>query len=384
MGATLAWTLVSGAYPPESGGVSDYTRVIAHGLHAAGDDVEVWAPGAGAGIEQDGDVIVHRVPGAFGAMSVRALDAGIRRSRRARRVLVQYTPHAFGWKAMNVPFCLWLLSLRTPRPWVMFHEVAFPFERAQPWRHRALATVTHAMAATVANAAERIFVAIPPWRAMLEPLLVRARPLEWLPVPSNLPTAVAPAAVAAARAPLVVSSPGPVVGHFGTFGAFTSALLRPLLPRALEAEPTRTVLLIGRGSREFAERLCQERPQLRGRVHATGGLDGEAAAAHIKACDVLLQPYPDGISTRRGTAMAALALGQPIVTTEGFLSEPLWRESRAVKLAPVDVTAMLRALDGVLDDAERRRILGERAAALYRERFATEHVVRALRMAAAT
>ena len=112
--------------------------------------------------EEDG---VRRLPGAANSMSVRALREAARDLSTQERLVVQYAPHAFGLKAMNVPFCLWLLSMRSRAPWVMFHEVAFPFTRKQPARHRALATVTHVMASIVAAAADRIFVSIPAWTA---------------------------------------------------------------------------------------------------------------------------------------------------------------------------------------------------------------------------
>ena len=55
----------------------------------------------------------------------------------------------------------------------------------------------------------------------------------------------------------------------------------------------------------------------------------QALADHIGACDLLIQPYPDGISSRRTSAMAGLALGIPVITTTGSLTESLWAETRA-------------------------------------------------------
>ena len=65
--------------------------------------------------------------GAPSAILSRALDTAA-----SPRVLVQYVPHAFGWKGGNLPFCLWLWNRKDRRPWVMFHEVAFPFDRWRP------------------------------------------------------------------------------------------------------------------------------------------------------------------------------------------------------------------------------------------------------------
>ena len=44
MGTGIRWAVLTGEYPPQSGGVSDYTRLVAKGLAAAGDQVVVYAP----------------------------------------------------------------------------------------------------------------------------------------------------------------------------------------------------------------------------------------------------------------------------------------------------------------------------------------------------
>jgi glycosyltransferase involved in cell wall biosynthesis len=54
---------------------------------------------------------------------------------------------------------------------------------------------------------------------------------------------------------------------------------------------------------------------LEARVQWTGNLADAEVAAALNACDVLLMPYLDGASLRRGTLMAGLANGCAIVTT---------------------------------------------------------------------
>ena len=87
-------------------------------------------------------------------------------------------------------------------------------------------------------------------------------------------------------------------------------------------------LLLGRGAREFARTLA-----LGERVVAREDLPASEIAALLRVSALALQPFPDGISARRTSAMAALALGVPLVTTDGFLTDPVWREG-AVALAP--------------------------------------------------
>jgi glycosyltransferase involved in cell wall biosynthesis len=115
-------------------------------------------------------------------------------------------------------------------------------------------------------------------------------------------------------------------------------------------------------------------------VHATGGLPAKDVSALLSACDLMIQPYPEGVTTRRGSMMAALAHQRAIVTTAGILTEPLWSESGAVALAPTGDHEALFALMERLgaDDDERSRIAsaGKR---LYEERFALRHTITALR-----
>src|SRR6185436_19821458 len=115
--------------------------------------------------------------------------AGLRGHGPRSQVLVQYVPHMYGYRAMNLAFAAWL-RLRAPRYWVMFHEVTFAFDRRQKWTRNVLAGVQHAMATLVAGGADKIFVSVPRWEALLRARCFVRQPAHWLPVPSNVPTEV--------------------------------------------------------------------------------------------------------------------------------------------------------------------------------------------------
>jgi glycosyltransferase involved in cell wall biosynthesis len=101
---------------------------------------------------------------------------------------------------------------------------------------------------------------------------------------------------------------------------------------------------------------------------------------HLQACDVMLQPYPDGVSARRTTVVAALAHGAAVVTNEGRLSEPLWRESLAVDLAPAPDPDQLAARTlALLREPVRRTALGRRARRLYNQVFDVQHTIARIR-----
>jgi glycosyltransferase involved in cell wall biosynthesis len=380
----LRWAIITGEYPPQSGGVSDYTRQVAHGLGAVGDEVHVWAPACAQPTPLDPGVKVHRLPGRFGPHSLASLSDALDRLPRPYRLLVQYVPHNFGWKGMNVPFCLWLASRRREPVWVMFHEVVFPLSTRQPMTHNLLGIVTRLMASLVARKAERIFVSIPAWESLLPKHSNVQRHVTWLPVPSNLPTGVPPTAAAELRRQLAREASQVIIGHFGTFGAHITPLLTAILPPLLQRDSRRLGLLIGRGSERFAGELGQRYPMLSDRLRATGDLASVEVATHLMACDCLVQPFPDGVSTRRTSLMAGLALGVPIVTTDGPLTEKFWRESEAVALVPSYVPlAAVEAVETLLADPGRRTELGRRAAAVYKSRFSLAHTIRRLRSSGA-
>src|SRR6476646_9304789 len=95
-------------YPPQRGGVSDYTYLVAGGLAAAGDEVHVWCPGATGAAPAQRGVTVHRALGRLGLADLRRTGRALDAFPGPRRILLQWVPHGFGMRAMNVPFCAWL------------------------------------------------------------------------------------------------------------------------------------------------------------------------------------------------------------------------------------------------------------------------------------
>jgi hypothetical protein len=281
---------------------------------------------------------------------------------------------------MNVPFCAWLASRRRDSLWVMFHEVAAPLSRSIQWKHNLVGAVTWTMAAMVARAAEELFVSIPTWTRLLR--RVSGRPVTWLPIPSNIPDQPAPGEVEEVRASCLRTDGSLLVGHFGTFGPYTAGPLRPLLLALMKRHPSLRALLIGRGAGAFAGSLTAESPELRTRVTEADSQPADRVACCLAACDLLLQPYGDGISSRRTSVMAGLSLGRAVLSNEGFLSEPLWRESGAVLLAAsADPAAMLSRAEEALRSPALRSELGSRAFALYQERFCLQRTIEGYRSA---
>jgi glycosyltransferase involved in cell wall biosynthesis len=369
------WHIITGEYPPQAGGVSDYTSLVANGLASIDHTVHVWAPECGLPDHRQRRVEVHRLPGGFGARALRAMAGAIRSAPCS--VLVQYEPHAYGFKAMNLHFCVWLNSIRCACLTVMFHEVAFPVSAAQTIKHNVLGAVTRLMARLVCRSAARIMVAAERWQVMLRELGASA-PILWVPVPSNIPVVDDASATARWRQHYATRS-DLLIGHFANYCDYSVTRLSQVVPALLERQPNLSFLLLGANSSELRNRLLNMNSHLAGRVHASGRVSAPDLSVALAACDVMVQPYPDGVSTRRSSTTALLAHGSAIVTTKGVSTEQLWNDSTAVATAPADDRGcLLQAVSQMAANDEARCRYRQAAQALYDDRFALRHTLAAL------
>jgi glycosyltransferase involved in cell wall biosynthesis len=330
--------------------------------------VHVWHPGEPVDatpveIGTEARVIVHVLPDRFGRGSRAVLEAAL--LAEPGIVLAQYVPGAFGARGLNVPFCRWLARLRHTGVdvRVMFHEPFFYFGLARPWRN-VLAVVQRAMAAILLRAATRVYYSTETWTRLLAPYGPQTA-VDVLPIPSTIPATVPIERIARAWTARRGSF---VIGHFGTYGDHVGRELSEILPALVRRLPDARVLLVGSGGEAFARALPSA---VRDRVDATGRLSGAEAGAALRACDLILQPYPDGVTTRRTSMMAALTTSVPVLTTSGPLTEPVWAQTEAVALAPAgDAGALVERAAALAADRDARVALGARGRALYDERFA--------------
>ena len=373
--------LITGEYPPQPGGVSDYTRVVAEALAEAGEAVHVWCPGDSGGATVERGVAVHRALGTIDDAALRQADARLAACPAPRRLLVQWVPHAFGRRSMNVGFCRWIArrAAAGDRVELMVHEPFLPVT-LHPGRFAA-AMVHRLMAMRLLRAAEQVWVATPAWTKMLRPYAAgRAVPFTWLPEPATIPVSVA-APGAQLRAGLIGGCTT-LIASFSSTSPFSRAVLAQVVPRVLADRPAAALCLVGAGSVETREELVTRAPGLAHRIHATGTIAAATVSQHLAACDLSLQPYVDGICTRHSSAMTVLAHGLPMVTTDGRFTEEVWRRSQPVVLAG-DGAAMAAALSRLIAQPGERDALRRRALDLYDAHFHVRHTVAALRSVAA-
>ena len=292
---TREWHLVTCEYPPRIGGVSDHTFTLAAGLAGEGHRVHVWCPPATGTVPEMPGVVVHQVLGQFAWSD--CLRAGrLMNGHSGRRILLQWVPHGYGYKSLNVPFALWIAArhlLRGDELQVMVHE---PYMRASaPLSHVIAAQIEKIMLRIISMGASRVWLSSPAWTPFVRPFVPEPTPVEWLPVPAPFE----PEAVEWTAAEPVVGETVPVIGHFSTHSPVVTALLEPALEQILSASKAR-VLLMGRDSERFRDAFTRTRPEFVDRVCATGLLAPAPLCGRFASA-----PFCCNIRTvsRRGTSM---------------------------------------------------------------------------------
>lgn len=289
-------------------------------------------------------------------------------------LVIQYNPFSFGRWGFAPRLPLFLAKLRRrrrrPRIAVMFHETYVDM-RSPSWA--VMGTWQRAQLVAVQAGADIQFCSIQRWTEQLR-RTARGRPVHHLPVPSNLPDARTERTQARRRigadadtlvlACLGLRHPGRLRGH-----VLAAA-------RAARAAGSTEVLVLDLGPGEPSEQA----PASHIRVCSTGFLDTHDLASRIAAADVFLAPYMDGVSTRRGSMMAALQHAVPVVGTCGHLTDDLLRDARCLTLVPVNGSdGYARAVAALAVDPQRRAELGAAGRRMYQQRFDWPVLVEQLR-----
>jgi glycosyltransferase involved in cell wall biosynthesis len=312
--------LLSAEYPPQPGGVGDYTARLGEALVDRGHHILVFTiadcrlqildlGGSNLNLQST----IYNQLSDWGWRSWRAVRAALEFSR-PDILHIQYQTGAYGLHpAINLlPWRLrWLR--RRPRVIVTAHDLLLPylFPKAGPlrgWVTRRL--LADADAAVVTNEADYHQVV----SERLSPILI--------PIGSNIAIAPPPGYERAAwRERLHLSNDQTLVAFFGLISR-TKGL--DLLVEALgRLAPNIRLLIIGGAAGAPADRTYAEGIQqqiaahgLAPRVTITGHCPPDQVSAYLLAADLAALPYSDGASFRRGSLLAALTHGLPTVTTQ--------------------------------------------------------------------
>lgn len=301
--------------------------------------------------------------GAPGAAPRRLLARRLEALGPDAAVVVQYSPFCFGRRGFApwLPAALLRLRRRRDRPRIALtiHEPYVPIE---DWRSTLMGGWQRLQLGTLRSLADAVFASIEPWARRFAALLPH-RPARHLPVGSNFPDgrAARPDSrrrLGAEERTLVLAClgrdhPGWLADHVAAAANRVARSGAPTVLLSLGADaPTP-------GGLDPAVRV--ERPGL---------LAAADFAALLAAADLFLAPTVDGVSTRRGSTMAALQHGVPVLATAGPLTDPILRAGGSLGLTAVgDREAYARAAAALAADPERRRSAGRAGRELYAREF---------------
>lgn len=392
--------VISAEYPPIPGGVGDYSCQLVQGLADLGEELcvltttERRAGDLSRGSAETswrfpkGQKISYAVP----AWNWRAWPT-IKRRVQAERpdvVHLQYQAAAYGMRAgiHAVPALIHSWAIR-PLVVVTFHDLREPylFPKAGPLRAGALRLLAHGADATIVTNGEDL-ADLRRWHHGASTMI---------PIGSNVPDQP-PAGFdrEAWRRQCQLAPDEIVIVFFGFLNRSkgVAELLQAIAVLREEEFPLRLVI-VGGGTgtsdptnREY-ERIVRRRVReldLESALVWTGYQAPDAVSAYLRSADLCALPYTDGLSTRRGTLMAALEHGVPVLSTMPRTPVPELRDEQEVLLAasaaPADLIGPLRRLS--TDAALRERLRnGAREASRHFtwRRIAVRHAVLYRRLA---
>ncbi len=368
---------VSAEYPPATGGVGDYTHQLGCALLARGHRVTVLTGQPATSTADLGGP--ERVVLPRNDWSWRSLPPLLHviRARRPDIVHIQYQAGAY---AMHPAINLLPRALRQrrQRPWVVvtMHDLRVPYllPKAGPLRHwvtRRLLVDSDAVVVT--NSADRRRLA---GGGRPGPDLFRtSRPIgaTVVPIGSNvLPRPPAGYERHTWRAALGICDRDIVVSFFGL--ASPSKGLLSLVEAIVGLPSVIRLLVVGGETRQPMDQQYMGRVHaaieahgLEPRVHITGYCPPEVVSAHLLAADIGALPFEDGASYRRGSLLALLAHGVPVITTrpEAPLDPPLEDSEQALLVGAGSVPELRAALLRLVDEPDLRRRLSDHGRMLH-------------------
>ena len=284
---------------------------------------------------------------------------------RGARVFVQYTALAWSRRGfpLRFPGVLRILRAAGAHVTVVFHDVQpYGGRRAVDRLRRSAQTLVMRDALRVAAGAV---------------LTVPAEKLSW--VPSGCPKAVfipvganLPVTEAVADSSSSIKGEVPTVAVFGITGGETgqveSAIIAGAIGFAVKQIPKLRLIAFGRHADDAEAFLRRSLQDVAVDVEASGVLPAEEAAQKLSASDVLL--FVRGpISSRRGSAIAGIACGLPVIAYAGPETAAPITEAGVILVSAAKKEELGEALVRVLSDRGYRASLASQSRRAHEQYF---------------
>jgi len=173
-----------------------------------------------------------------------------------------------------------------------------------------------------------------------------------------LPSGFDPALFEHPTGDLFPNVPHPRIGYVGRLAEQKRPDL--LVEAFAELDETASLVVVGDGPLRPQVEAAVRRSPARDRITLSGFVPHEQVPAVLRSIDLLVLP---SIYEETGSVLAeAMACGLPVVASDvGGIPDVVSDGETGILVPPGDVTALTKALDGVLKDASLRTRLGEEA-----------------------
>lgn len=365
--------MVTGEYPPMEGGVGAFTEQLALGLSNRGHEVHVITSKLARPAETPKVLssVFEPIEHPFGWLHPRinrwrwpalAIIADVAIRYDLDIVNLQYQAAAFDMRSPAINFLPWRLKGITQTV-VTFHDLRVPylFPKAGSLRKRSLIFMAR-------QASGCIFTDPADYQEMRE---LTDRPVCHIPIGSNI-DAYGPnhLEIEEVREKFTLREGDFLLGYFGFLSETKGA--DSLVEALAKLEDRFHLVFIGgqtgaSDAQNNQEYLLGLKTKIDGlgladRIHWTGFQPAKRVSAFLGACDLMVMPYRDGVSLRRGTLMAVLAHGRPLITTVPAGDNPAFQHGENMWLVTPDSTEdLMEAIANLSANGELRAHLGKGA-----------------------
>ena len=364
--------LVTGEYPPMEGGVGAFTQELAKALDALGHEVFIISSRASKPTDRSYSVRELNRPIDLGYAKLIArgrrwawndmhmvADVAIREELDI--VNLQYQPAAYNMRIPAMNFLPWRMT-GVAKTVVTFHDLRVPylFPKAGPLRQWVVKLMARNAEGVIVTNREDYATIRDQWSVNSK--------VQQIPIGSNIDVHdVSAETIHQTRASLNVTDTDILLGYFGFLndskGADTLIDALAQLPKNYHlvfiggqtgaSDPTNNSAFLNAIRSQITDYGLQER------VHWTGFVDDAQVSAYLKSADMITLPYKDGVSLRRGTLMATLAHGCPLITTHG--DPELQHEENCWLIEAGNSADLSQAVQSLTNDNIRRERIGRNA-----------------------
>ncbi len=368
--------LITGEFPPMEGGVGAFTQELGRALAEAGHDVHIITSNQARpdGVSRKFWQLNEPIDIGFAQLHPRIRKWRFRSVREIADIVfrheldvvnIQYQAAAYNMRHPAINLLPWRLKNLT-KVVVTFHDLRVPylFPKAGRLRETAVSFMAKQSAGVIVTN-----------RADATTLQNQIQtPIVQIPIGSNIQVdASNHIEIAEVRDDLRLQEDDFLLGYFGFLNESKGA--DSLLNALAKLDARYQLVFIGgqTGASDSTNnatfltslKALVEKLGLTQRVHWTGFLSDRRVSAYLHATDLMVMPYRDGSSLRRGTLMAALAHGCPLITSWPTSDTPELRHKENGYFVPVDdEDAIVEAIELLMRDADLRTRLEAGATAV--------------------